>query len=192
MGLESADFIDELVISNPLATDPKSQGDDHIRLVKKVLQQSFPNISGAVTKTDGELNAVVPFSVGQFLFELFDANTGGNASPTSVTGDWARIGDLVTMWVSNLNNYSTAGMITANTLHFTLPFPPVLGGAGSIIVSGMDFNGRSTVGAILQPGGSRARIRTHGSGQTDSAISVGEGAGGDIVGLTLTYLAQGV
>ncbi len=57
MGLEAAEFIDELVVSNPTATDPKSQGDDHLRVIKKALQQSFPNISGEVSATDLEIDS---------------------------------------------------------------------------------------------------------------------------------------
>ena len=42
MGLETADFISQLEDDNPTDTDFVSQGDDHIRLIKKVLQSSFP------------------------------------------------------------------------------------------------------------------------------------------------------
>lgn len=47
MGLETASFISGLTPSWPTATDPKSQGDDHLRLIKAVLQASFPNASKA-------------------------------------------------------------------------------------------------------------------------------------------------
>lgn len=60
MGLESGSFIATLVSTNPVgATDPKSQGDDHIRLIKKALQNSFPHISTTVEATPAELNLVV-------------------------------------------------------------------------------------------------------------------------------------
>ena len=39
MGLETADTIDELNPLWPLGTDPKRQGDDHVRLLKTVLQE---------------------------------------------------------------------------------------------------------------------------------------------------------
>jgi len=48
MGLEAATFISQLVNSNPLSGDLQSQGDDHIRLLKSVLQLTFPNASRAV------------------------------------------------------------------------------------------------------------------------------------------------
>lgn len=47
MALESATFIDDLVATNPVGGDAKSQGDDHIRLVKSVLKASFPSITRA-------------------------------------------------------------------------------------------------------------------------------------------------
>jgi len=47
MALESGTFVSDLVSSNPPGTDPKNQGDDHLRLVKSVLQASFPNATKA-------------------------------------------------------------------------------------------------------------------------------------------------
>lgn len=47
MALESSTFISGLNSSNPTAIDPRSQGDDHIRLLKAVLQATFPNASSA-------------------------------------------------------------------------------------------------------------------------------------------------
>lgn len=45
MGLESASFINDLIITNPPGSDLTSQGDDHIRMLKTVLRNSFPNAS---------------------------------------------------------------------------------------------------------------------------------------------------
>lgn len=48
MPLESGyNGIQDLNPSWPTGTDPKSQGDDHIRLIKQALQQSFPVMTGA-------------------------------------------------------------------------------------------------------------------------------------------------
>lgn len=59
MGLEVATLIHELNPANPVgATDPKSQGDDHIRLLKTTIQNTFPNVDGAVLPTHTELNFV--------------------------------------------------------------------------------------------------------------------------------------
>lgn len=57
MGLEVATYIHELVASNPIgASDPKSQGDDHLRLIKSTLQNTFANVDGPVTSSHTELN----------------------------------------------------------------------------------------------------------------------------------------
>jgi hypothetical protein len=57
MGLESATFIHQLDPANPIgASDPKSQGDDHIRLLKTTLQNTFPDIDGVMTASHTELS----------------------------------------------------------------------------------------------------------------------------------------
>jgi hypothetical protein len=47
VSLESATFISQLVSTNPLSTDKKKQGDDHLRLLKAALQSTFPNADRA-------------------------------------------------------------------------------------------------------------------------------------------------
>lgn len=56
MALETGTYISDLVVTNPAGTDPKSQGDDHLRLIKATIRTTFPNIAGAVTVTQTELN----------------------------------------------------------------------------------------------------------------------------------------
>jgi hypothetical protein len=58
MGLETGTYIDSLVITNPASTDGLAQADDHIRLLKSTIASSFPGVSGAVTATHTELNAL--------------------------------------------------------------------------------------------------------------------------------------
>lgn len=60
MALESALYISDLNVSNPLSTDAVSQADDHLRLIKQVLKNTFPNLTGPVTSTQATLNAPVP------------------------------------------------------------------------------------------------------------------------------------
>jgi len=54
----SGKYIDDLVSTNPTATDNVAQGDDHIRGIKNVLKLTFPSIDGAINATDTELNYV--------------------------------------------------------------------------------------------------------------------------------------
>jgi len=49
MALESATYVDGLVITNPTGSDSISQGDDHLRLIKTVLKNSLPNVTTATT-----------------------------------------------------------------------------------------------------------------------------------------------
>ena len=57
MGLETATYISQLVDTNPTSSDPVSQGDDHLRLIKEVLQAQFTTLgTAAVTTTAAELN----------------------------------------------------------------------------------------------------------------------------------------
>jgi len=56
MALETGTYISDLVATNPAVTDPKSQGDDHLRLVKSTVKATFPNITGPVTASHTELS----------------------------------------------------------------------------------------------------------------------------------------
>jgi hypothetical protein len=58
MGLESATSITGLDQTWPPSGDPKSQGDDHLRLIKKVLQLTFPNASKPFYFPSAEVSAV--------------------------------------------------------------------------------------------------------------------------------------
>lgn len=58
MPLENADFISELNPAWPLGTDSINQGDDHDRVTKKAVQQSFPNIDQEVTASATDLNTI--------------------------------------------------------------------------------------------------------------------------------------
>jgi hypothetical protein len=57
MGIEVATYISQLSSTNPLGTDPVSEGDQHLRLIKSVLQSQFTNLgTTAVTADAATLN----------------------------------------------------------------------------------------------------------------------------------------
>ena len=58
MGIETFQYIDDLVDTNPTSTDSVSEGDNHIRGIKTTLKNTFPNVTGAITPTETELNYV--------------------------------------------------------------------------------------------------------------------------------------
>jgi len=93
MGVETATYISQLSATNPLGTDPVSEGDNQIRLVKEVLQAQFPNFTAAtVDPTVAELNYVD--GVTSAIQTQLDAKsaTAGNTSlvtlGTITTGTW--------------------------------------------------------------------------------------------------------
>lgn len=64
MGLEAATYINGLLASNPIgATDDRSTADDHLRLIKAVLKNTFPSLTGAVTGTETQLNNMVTYGL---------------------------------------------------------------------------------------------------------------------------------
>ena len=56
MALEAATTINQLVVTNPDGLDSKSQGDDHLRLLKRTIKQTFPNIAGVCNASHEDLN----------------------------------------------------------------------------------------------------------------------------------------
>ena len=78
MALETATYIDGLNASNPAASDAISTADDHLRLIKSTIKATFPNVTGAVTKTHTEINGLAPLASPTF--------TGTPAAPTAAPG----------------------------------------------------------------------------------------------------------
>jgi phage-related tail fiber protein len=56
MALESGTYVNSLNASNPASTDGLAQADDHIRLLKATIKATLPNVTGAITATQAELN----------------------------------------------------------------------------------------------------------------------------------------
>lgn len=78
MALETFGYIDDLDPSSPDgATEYVSQGDDHIRGIKLTLQNTFPNLNGAVTATPAELNVLSDAAAAREAFGFFYTMTGG-------------------------------------------------------------------------------------------------------------------
>jgi hypothetical protein len=63
MALETASYIAQLVPANPLSTDSVSQSDDHLRLIKVALKNTFPALDGPVTLNPSQMNNPVPQGV---------------------------------------------------------------------------------------------------------------------------------
>lgn len=111
MALESATYIDDLVDTNPTATDDVSQGDDHIRLLKSTIQASFPNITGAMTVSHTYLNNI---EAGQVAFPATQ-----NASADANTLDDYEEGVFVATLTPGTSGTITLGTATGDRLAYT-------------------------------------------------------------------------
>lgn len=108
MTVETATYLDDLVATNPADSDPVSEGAAHLRLLKEVLQATFPGVTGAVTATHTEINAT------EGRLDTLESNRARKdiaetfASNVSVTGNVAVTGNLT---VTGTNNLIPAGII---------------------------------------------------------------------------------
>ncbi len=92
MTVETATYINGLNATYPAASDPKSEGDDHLRLIKSTVKATFPNVTGAVTATHTELSHVA--GVTSAIQTQIDTKaptasptfTGTPAAPTAAAG----------------------------------------------------------------------------------------------------------
>ena len=85
MPVETATYISQLSATNPLGTDPISQGDDQIRLVKEVLQAQFTSLgAAAVTATAAEVNLIDGYTGTTAELNTLDVTTQGTSEASKV------------------------------------------------------------------------------------------------------------
>jgi hypothetical protein len=128
MGVETASYISQLVNTNPVVGDPVGEGDDHLRLIKAVLQLQFPNLTaGAVNTTQTEMNLLDGVTA---LVSLGSANTwtaGQIGEITALTS-----ATTVTIDMANSNNFSCT---MAHNIAFANPSNDTAGQSGSIFLT---------------------------------------------------------
>ena len=134
MALESTTYIDGLVTTNPTGTDPRSQGDDHIRLVKSTIRSTFPNVSGAMTATHTELN-------------LIDGYTGTTAE--------LNYNDVPTLGTVEASKTVTADAVGTTTNLKTKKQTEIVNAIGTVsTATAINFALGNVVTAVLAVGGS--------------------------------------
>lgn len=57
MPVENATYINQLNENYPEGDDPRSEGDDHLKMFKGAVKRTFPNITGPITRTNAQLNS---------------------------------------------------------------------------------------------------------------------------------------
>ena len=84
MALETGNYISALVRTNPLSSDPVSEGDDHLQLIKKILQKTFP----LGTDADGSTSGVGPGQAVQVIIAKSTAPTISGSAAESMGLVW--------------------------------------------------------------------------------------------------------
>lgn len=162
MGLETATFIDGLVTTNPIgATDPKSQGDEHLRLIKTTVKNTFPNITGAVTATQAELNVLDGITSSTAELNILDGVTATAAELNildGVTADANEINvlDGITSSTAELNILDGVTVTAADINTVTARALK----AGDTYTGTHDFTGATVNAATQTVGDSTTKVAT--------------------------------
>lgn len=156
MGLETGTYISDLVSTNPVSADPKSQGDDHIRLIKSTVQATFPNVTSAVTPTHTELNyvdGVTSAIQGQLDLKAPLESPSLTGTPTTPTAETGTSGTQI----------ASLDFVIATSLAGTLPGQA--GNAGKVLMTnGTDANWSDTLDtSIIVPSAGTAFATTTGT-----------------------------
>jgi hypothetical protein len=122
MALESGTYINSLDANNPATTDGLSQADDHMRLIKSTIKATLPNMSGAVTLTHIEVNALETRmgaleGTGQYAPAIV-VNTGTPALKSNITA--AEVRSLLGLDVSDTPTFTTVNATTVDFGDWTI------------------------------------------------------------------------
>lgn len=136
MTVEAATFIPELDTALPGSSDLKSEGDNHLRLIKTVLKAQFPNFgTAAMTASHTELNYMVGVtSAVQTQLNTLTSAKAAKAGET-YTGAHNFTGATLTAATQSPGDNSTKVATTAfaTTLAFSAVLPGQAGNAGKYI-----------------------------------------------------------
>ncbi len=168
MALETGNYISDLVKTNPLSSDDISQGDDHLQLIKKILQRTFP--VGTDTSLD---SGVGPDQAVQVLIAKSSAPT----VDTSASGNAARAMGL--LWLDTTSNLLKIRN-QANSAWVTLPIDPE--NDNNVDINGGTIDG-TTIGATTPAAGDFTTLDTTGALTVGTDITI---SGDDIIMATNT------
>lgn len=128
MAVESATTINQLDQTKPGINDLKSEGDDHIRLLKSTIKNTLPNLTGPVTATQAELNRVAgvtsPLQTQIDALSTSKANIASPAFTGTPTAPTATAGTSTTQ-------LATTAFVTATA--FAPVLPGQAGNAGGVL-----------------------------------------------------------
>lgn len=115
MPLETATYIHELNAAYPTSEDKRSRGDDHLRLIKNTIRNTFPNVKGAVTLSHENLNQAV------YNSNTLTQRLGGKAVYSRRAGTGTEAADIQLAWNKTtgrlhprVNEVDLAGMLMSD------------------------------------------------------------------------------
>ena len=136
-------------------------------------------------------NKLDDYEEGTWTLEFYDADTGGNISPTTTSGKYTKIGNVVHIHLNTaILNINTTGMTAGNVLYFTLPFVPSYDNfSGSMVYDQISASGDQTTIVPLTAGGRGyfKAVGAGGTGDVNIAVSGINSGVTDIISLSMTY-----
>ena len=121
MALETATYINGLVVTNPVATDGLAQADDHMRLIKSTIKSTFPSITGAITATQVELNVLDGITSSTAELNILDGVTSTAAELNILDGVTATTAEINYLSGLTGNIQSQIGGISTALVNDTSP-----------------------------------------------------------------------
>ncbi len=117
MAVESATYVNQLNETLPTNTDPISEGDNHLRLIKQVLKNTFPNISGAVTVTESDINSVTSRAT------KVSGAVAGNFASLDASGDLQDSGKAASDFIPVTEKAAANGVATLDSNQEVVQMP---------------------------------------------------------------------
>ena len=152
MTVETASYISQLDPTYPAAGDPKSEGDNHLRLVKTVLKTQFPNFgTNAITATAAEVNYLVGVtSAVQTQLNTLDTGKASKSGAT-YTGTHDFTAAALTVPTQTTGDATTKAASTAfvAATAFNAALPGQTGSAGKFVTTdGTNASWGSVAGVV--------------------------------------------
>ena len=159
-----------------------------------VIGTSGNGIDFSATAGTGTSELFDDYEEGSYTLTFYDAASGGNASSTTATAYYTKVGRTVTISCAFVANISTAGMTGGNVLYVSLPFAPdgtIGSSVGNSVFQSMTYPASGTATYLSIGTGARANFISQASAGTTTNITVGDVTSGttDLVRLSATYIA---
>jgi len=182
MGIETFEFIDDLVATNPTSTDNVSEGDDHLRGLKTTLKNTFPNVTGAINPTETELNYVdgVTSAIQTQLDAKATAAQGTTADAALPKAGGALTGAVTTTSTFDGVDIATRdGVLTTTTTTANAALPKAGGALTGAVTTTSTFDGRdvATDGTKLDGIATSANNYSHPTGAGNNHVPTGGSTG---------------